>query len=218
MKSLIKAFEEKLIWNYSLLVLLLVYLFILPAFPTVWHNLLYNLSLTLIYINLLLVIGRFSKYLIVAIVPLILFDWVFYVLELEYLGNISLTLNIIIFLLVLAVFLMNLAQADHVTSAEILKAINGYLLLGIVSGVAINLLMFSDPLSIQFPEGLVLLEASETLGDFQYFGLVSLTTLGFGEIVPVSPIARSVITFITMAGQLYLAIIIATLVGKFSSK
>lgn len=57
--------------------------------------------------------------------------------------------------------------------------------------------------------------ADETLiANFQYFSTVTLTTVGFGDIVPVAPLARLVTGVEAIVGQLYLAVVIATLVGR----
>jgi hypothetical protein len=45
-----------------------------------------------------------------------------------------------------------------------------------------------------------------------------MTTVGYGDITPVSSAAKSLSNFISVSGQLYIAIIIAMLVGKFASK
>jgi hypothetical protein len=46
-----------------------------------------------------------------------------------------------------------------------------------------------------------------------YFSTVTLTTLGYGDVTPVSPYARWLAQAEATFGQLYLAILIATLVG-----
>ena len=48
---------------------------------------------------------------------------------------------------------------------------------------------------------------------FSYFSYVTLTTLGYGDITPVSNTARSMAVLESMSGQLYLAVTIARLVG-----
>lgn len=53
---------------------------------------------------------------------------------------------------------------------------------------------------------------------FQYFSTVTLTTVGFGDIVPVAPAARLVTGLEAMIGQLYLAVVIATLVGRVAAR
>ena len=46
-----------------------------------------------------------------------------------------------------------------------------------------------------------------------YFSFATLTTLGYGDIVPVSPIARTLASLEAITGQLYLAVLVARLVG-----
>ena len=53
---------------------------------------------------------------------------------------------------------------------------------------------------------------------FQYFSTVTLTTVGFGDIVPVAPAARLVTGLEAIVGQLYLAVVIATLVGRAAAR
>jgi voltage-gated potassium channel Kch len=61
--------------------------------------------------------------------------------------------------------------------------------------------------------------SDETLvASFQYFSTITLTTVGFGDIVPVTPAARLVTGLEAMVGQLYLAVVIATLVGRVAAR
>jgi voltage-gated potassium channel Kch len=53
---------------------------------------------------------------------------------------------------------------------------------------------------------------------FQYFSTVTLTTVGFGDVVPVAPAARLVTGLEAIVGQLYLAVVIATLVGRVAAR
>ena len=46
-----------------------------------------------------------------------------------------------------------------------------------------------------------------------FFSFVTMTTLGYGDIVPASPAARSLATLQAVVGQLYLAVLVARLVG-----
>ena len=54
--------------------------------------------------------------------------------------------------------------------------------------------------------------------EYLYFTFVTFTTLGYGDIVPLTPLARSISILISVCGPLYLAIIIAMLVGKYASQ
>jgi len=49
--------------------------------------------------------------------------------------------------------------------------------------------------------------------DFQYFSLVTLTTLGYGDIQPVDPLARAVTMFVAVSGVFYMAFLVARLVA-----
>ena len=53
--------------------------------------------------------------------------------------------------------------------------------------------------------------------DLSYYSFVTLTTLGYGDITPVSPMARSLAYIEAIVGQVYLTIIIARLVGLYIS-
>jgi hypothetical protein len=59
------------------------------------------------------------------------------------------------------------------------------------------------------PRGLSSPRASELL----YFSYVTLTTLGFGDITPVHPVARSIAGLEALTGQFYIAIVVARLVA-----
>lgn len=52
----------------------------------------------------------------------------------------------------------------------------------------------------------------------QYFSTITATTVGFGDIVPVTPAARIVTGLEAIVGQLYLAVVIATLVGRVAAR
>ena len=46
-----------------------------------------------------------------------------------------------------------------------------------------------------------------------YYSFVTLTTLGYGDVVPILPAARSMATLEALMGQLYLVIVVARLVA-----
>jgi len=51
------------------------------------------------------------------------------------------------------------------------------------------------------------------LHDFVYYSFVTLTTLGYGDIVPLSATARSLVYMEAIFGQFYIAILVAGLVS-----
>ena len=52
---------------------------------------------------------------------------------------------------------------------------------------------------------------------FLYFSYVTITTTGYGDILPLKPIARTLAIFLALFGQLYLTVIIGILIGKYLS-
>ena len=56
--------------------------------------------------------------------------------------------------------------------------------------------------------------AAAELATFQYFSTVTMTTVGFGDIVPVAIAARLVTGLEAIVGQIYVAVVIAALVGR----
>ena len=49
---------------------------------------------------------------------------------------------------------------------------------------------------------------------FTYFSFVTLTTLGYGDITPLTRPAKNLVVLEAIFGQLYLAVLIARLVGQ----
>jgi hypothetical protein len=58
----------------------------------------------------------------------------------------------------------------------------------------------------------------EDVGSFLYYSFITLTTVGYGDIVPLTSPARSLAAMEALMGQLYLAITIARLVGVHASQ
>lgn len=55
-------------------------------------------------------------------------------------------------------------------------------------------------------------------GEFLYYSFVTLTTLGYGDIAPLTPMARTLAYLEAIAGQFYLAVLVAGLVGAYVSR
>jgi hypothetical protein len=70
----------------------------------------------------------------------------------------------------------------------------------------------------KFPEAIDLTgRTSAYLHEYIYYTFVTFTTLGYGDIIPLKPISKSLALLISISGQIYVAIIIAMLVGKYAS-
>lgn len=68
-----------------------------------------------------------------------------------------------------------------------------------------------------FMQGYGMLEVKLAMQQAVYFSFVTLSTLGYGDIVPVSPMARGLAVGEAIFGQLYLAVLVARLVGGYAA-
>jgi len=59
---------------------------------------------------------------------------------------------------------------------------------------------------------------AQVTGQLMYFSISTLTTVGYGDIVPVNPIARSLANLEALIGQLYPAIVLARIVTLYTPK
>ncbi|MGB5453350.1 MAG: potassium channel family protein [Sedimenticolaceae bacterium] len=100
--------------------------------------------------------------------------------------------------------------SGHVDGNTIVGAICVYLLLGMIWALLFGLLEGLVPGSFK---GLSSTGANSDFMDLLYFSFVSLTTMGFGDITPTLPLARYLTFMEGIVGQLYLAIMISSLVG-----
>lgn len=111
-------------------------------------------------------------------------------------------------LAITVILLTQIFREGRVTTVRIQGAIAIYLLLGAAWAHAYHIAAVLSPGSFNFPPG----EHVE-LADWNYFSFITLTTVGYGDITPVRPIVRVLAVSEALAGQLYLAVMIARLVA-----
>ena len=98
------------------------------------------------------------------------------------------------------------------TPDRVAGAIAVYLLLGLLWALAYGIISASNPEAFKGLASFTL-EESGAQQDFIYFSFVTLTTLGYGDMSPVTPFAKTLAWFEAVFGQLYLAVTIARLVS-----
>ena len=110
------------------------------------------------------------------------------------------------------VLLRQLMKAREVDAGELFGAASTYLLIGLTWGVVYVVLNSVQPGSFSFPD-----HDTGTGGSLFYFSFVTLVTLGYGEITPVTEIARSFSVTEAIMGSLFLTILVARLVGLYTA-
>lgn len=124
------------------------------------------------------------------------------------------------FLLAVIAILRNIYRASTLTLDSIFGAFCGYLLLGVAFGDIYCAIETTRPGSITGDERLVRCAEDPDLCHFTltYFSLLTLTTVGYGDIRPVAAAARSLAAVEAVIGQFYIAVLIAELIGKRASQ
>lgn len=126
----------------------------------------------------------------------------------------------ITFAILEVVVLVRVIAHPQVTRQTVIGAICGYLLIGFLFAFVYATLTYFNPGAIDFGGrslGAEQVANSERhLSELIYFSFITLATVGYGDIVPVSPVARSMVILEALAGQLYLAAFVARLIGAMS--
>ena len=108
-------------------------------------------------------------------------------------------------------------RSKRVTVDSLFGAVVAYLLLAGAFAIVHMLLLHWDPASFRIPDAEPT-SPGVIRSDLLYFSLVTIVTLGYGDIVPVTPLARMVSAFEGVVGQFYVAAVVAMLVGRFISQ
>jgi hypothetical protein len=105
--------------------------------------------------------------------------------------------------------------AKQVSGDAIFGAVCGYVLLGIIWSLLYSAVETASPGSFNMPSpGIAhVVAARPDRGTLSYYSFVTLATVGYGDVTPTTPLARTLAWMEAVAGQFYLAILVAGLVG-----
>lgn len=108
----------------------------------------------------------------------------------------------------------DLMRTKEITSSLIIGAFTGYIMIGIIF-----FFIYIFFLSV-YPETLNIDISNPEKGieDAFYFSFITLTTIGYGDFSPQTSLGQKTAVLEGLLGQFYLAIIMATIVGKYLSK
>jgi hypothetical protein len=105
-----------------------------------------------------------------------------------------------------------IARSKTVTREVVYAAMLVYFLLAQLWALVYTFLDLIDPASFSLPGG---------QGDFllfEYYSFVTLTTLGYGDITPLTKVAKAFSVLEAVVGQLYLVVVVAWFVGMHVSR
>ncbi len=196
---------------HMLMVSILILVFIPPFIgesPIIMHYYI-NFVFLLIVTTSFLIIRRvkFSRYVGIVTFLLIIIDSFLEHDILNYISQIGLSL------LVIHAFILVLKQAMSLngdTKNMILVSVTGYLIIGLIGGFLAAGLEFLQTDSYYHSTGMKI-----ELYNYIYYSFVTMTTLGYGDIIPINEKSQALALMLVLSGQLFLSVIIAINIAKF---
>lgn len=206
-----------LVRRYRFLLIALVAMIILPSFleGTVIHNFLsFSLRSLVVFTGIYAIhetkTQLYTGLVLGSIVILINLTGVFNdSVRIDF--YLSFIIYIFFYSLVAYRLMRQIIDTERVNKSVLYAAINVYLLIGIIGGFMFMLIESSSPGSINN----LSIENLNSPSGFYYFSFITLSTLGYGDISPISPSAKAVAMILSTTGPLYLTVLVALLVSRF---
>ena len=138
--------------------------------------------------------------------------WLKYFISHDVFATVSMVAGVFFTLLVTSQTVQFIVGSKTVTREVVYAAMLVYFLLAQLWAMVYTFLDRIDPASFNLPGG---------QGDFllfEYFSFVTLTTLGYGDITPLSKVAKAFSVLEAVVGQLYLVVVVAWFVGMLVAR
>jgi Ion channel len=119
-----------------------------------------------------------------------------------------------VFALLIGMVLVKVFEGGSITIHRVIGSILAYMLIGNVWAQIFQFLYIHVPGSLQIPESLSASGVAHSV--FLYFSYTTLTTTGYGDILPVHAITRTLVIVEQLVGVLYPVVLIGRLVSLVS--
>lgn len=119
-------------------------------------------------------------------------------------------LPVILIIISFLFVIKSITKNNEVDIDTVLSAISGYILIGLLFGIIVFTMEMLSPGNFTNVVGL-------SYYDSIYFSFVTMSTLGYGDISPITQEGKSLVIITTLVGQFYMVIIMGIIVGKFIS-
>lgn len=217
-----KHYNKALKWiekhRFRLLLAATFMVLILPAFATkgIMNEILFVFSLSFLLIQSMIVAsaGRSKKRVwlrYTIVIMLIIIFWLEPIgYQSKFLDSIRLLLLATFFVFVAFYLVRFMRKSGEVNVNVIITAVNLYLLMGIIFACLEFIFYKVIPDSYNFPSYIT----EPNFVNFTYYSFITMSTVGYGDITPRLPQTQTLAYLIAVTGQLYVAIIMAFLVGK----
>ena len=204
---------------FILTVTLLFSAIVYPVGADIWGSGLLRITVTAVLLASVYAVVNHRwlfRVLMVLVIPILISNWLVDPYEDHMILDLITTLAIDAFLLtVLVAVLTDVIRSKRVSADTIFGSVAVYLLFGFVMALIFQLLNNLNPGSViaSVGEATSVIERYDQFGEILYFSFITLTSVGYGDLTPIDSPARSLAMFEGVVGQLYIAILIARLVG-----
>ena len=128
---------------------------------------------------------------------------------------INLIVALLFYLFTTVIAFRSLLTGNRINLNMIMGSICVYILVGISWSIFYFFVSVIHPGAFN---GVTVIGAKQQFYDLLYYSFVTLSTLGYGDITPVTPIARTLAYIEALFGQFYIAILVASFVGMHISR
>jgi hypothetical protein len=200
-------------------VLLVAMLLLLGVEPFLHGRVLFDALVSAVLVAGVWVVSQKRHLLFAALalmIPTFVGRWLLYVVDSQWLIVISALFAMGFLVLTVIVLLWRAFSGGTVTADTIAGAVCAYLLLGVVWAFAFSLIELGNPGSFLVNDAPMAVATGTPMilrQELLYMSLVTLSTVGYGDIVPAVPPARMLAVLEAVTGQIYLAVLIGGLVG-----
>lgn len=116
--------------------------------------------------------------------------------------------NLLLFGFLFVRIMTYLMRRDRMDTNSLYASVSAFLVLGIIGMPLANTIEHYFPGAYRLPE-------SYTYYDFLYYCYITITTVGYGDITPVHPLAKALAILLSITGQLYITFVVAIIIGKY---
>jgi hypothetical protein len=169
-----------------------------------------DVAFTIVFISAVYAVGQNRRRLVVGIallLPSMILTWINPLNTSTTLHLFANLFSLFFFGFIIYSITAHVLRINEVTLEQISGTLCVYMLIGMIWSVAYQMIDMIFPGSFSMENML--------FPDYNYFSFVTLTTLGYGDISPISKVARAFAMVEAVTGQFFLAVLVARQVGLF---
>ncbi len=214
MRVIFRQRNIKLPYGISVLVVSSFLLFLVPLFPLEIELILNRICLMALLFLGASLLEDTKRYYLYSSIALIILRAMGLLLELQFFVIVVDIFTVLFFAWVSIQIIAQIIRKEA-SSVVIVESISGYLLLAVSLTTIMGVVVYFDPAAFSFPASMIEGHTDSQLSLNSYFIIVTYTTVGYGDVLPLSTAARSLAKFTALSGQIYIAVVVAILIGKY---